>query len=160
MTAARGPGPGLVSVIVPALGTLASSQRCLAAVLRHTRRPWELIAVTRGAGDTTASHLAGVPVAIVVEPGVRGLRAAWARGLREARGEFVALLGPDVVVTDAWIAQLVALAGAEPRIGIACPMTSDAPLPVRSTVRRTREGGSWINKGPSAFVIAPPGPAA
>jgi glycosyltransferase involved in cell wall biosynthesis len=127
MTATRGPEPGLVSILVPCLGPLASTRRCLKAVLRHSRRPWELIAVTRGAGDATASYLAGVadaagvPVAVVAEPGARGLRAAWARGLREARGEYVALLGPTTVVTDAWLEQLIALAGADPAIGMAGP---------------------------------------
>ena len=132
MIAPHGPEPGLVSVIVPCLGPLAATRRCMAAVLRHSQRPWELIAVTRGGNDATALYLAGVgdaagvPVDIVAEPGLKGLRAAWVRGLRQARGEFVAFVGPNVIVTDAWLEQLVALATADPTTGMTGPASPAA----------------------------------
>ncbi len=43
------------------------------------------------------------------------------------RGEFVAVVGPAVVVTNAWIEQLVALADTDPAIGLVAPMSNAAP---------------------------------
>ncbi len=135
MNAAGRPEPGLTSVIVPCLGRLAATRRCLTALLRHTRRPWELIALTRGAADATAAYLEGVRdaaqgrVEVVAEPGLTRLRSAWHRGLREARGDFVALLGGGVAVTDAWLDQLVALASSDPAIGMVAPMSNAAAAP-------------------------------
>ena len=93
MTAFRGSEPGLVSVIVPCLGPLATTRPCLAALLRHSRRPWELIAVTRGGNDATSLYLAGVGdaagvrVEIVGEPGLKGLGRGMVSGAASsARG--------------------------------------------------------------------------
>lgn len=130
--------PNLVSVVVPCLGRPATVSRCLAAVLRHSRGPWHLIAVARSDRDAIGSYLAGVrdaapvPVEVVVDPGARSLRAAWRDGLARARGEFAALLGPGVVVTDAWLEQLVALARMDPAIGLVAPMSNAAPPPQRA----------------------------
>ena len=83
--------------------------------------PWELIAVDNGSTDGTASYLAGVrdmadvPVTVVSNPKNLGFPAAINQGLREARGEYLVLLNNDVVVTDGWLDQLVALANA--RVG-------------------------------------------
>ena len=135
MSATGGDGWASVSVVVPCMGAAAVVRRCLASVLRHSRRPWELIAVTRGGDEPVASYLAGVrdaagiPVQLVTDPDLKGPRAAWARGLRQARGDHVALVGPTVVVTDGWLDQLVALANADPAIGMVAPPRARARRP-------------------------------
>lgn len=129
--------PALTSVIVPCLGRLEPTRRSLAALLRHTRRPWELIAVTRKGAGVIPAYLAGigdahrVPVKVVVAPEVKNARAAWHFGIQEARGDYVALLGGRTIVTDAWLDQLVALAESDPAIGMVAPMSSAAPPPQR-----------------------------
>ena len=81
--------------------------------------PWELIAVDNGSTDGTASYLAGVrdmaavPVTIVSNPRNVGFPAAINQRLRAARGEYLVLLNNDVVVTDGWLDQLIALVNAE-----------------------------------------------
>ena len=101
------------------------------------RRPWELIAVTRG-GKAPAVYLAGVQdsarvrVEVVDEPELRGNRAAWHRGLRTVRGEYVALVEGGAIVTDAWLDQLIALADSDPAIGMVAPMSNAAPPPQRA----------------------------
>ncbi len=46
-----------------------------------------------------------------------------------ARGEYLVLLNNDTVVTDAWLAQLIALANSDPKIGMAGPMSNYASPP-------------------------------
>ena len=52
----RGP---LASIVVACLDRPAATRRCLAALLRHSRTPWELIAVAKPGSETWA-YLAGV----------------------------------------------------------------------------------------------------
>ena len=97
---------GLASIIMPCWSQLTFTRQCIAALKRHTRRPWELIAVDNGSTDGTGSYLAGVqdgasvPVTVITNPTNRGFPAAVNQGLKAARGEYLVLLNNDVVVTD------------------------------------------------------------
>jgi GT2 family glycosyltransferase len=129
------PAPALASIIVPCFGQLEFTRHCVAALARYTRRPFELIAVDNGSTDGTAAYLAGVadaaafPVRVLTNPENRGFPAAINQGLAAARGEYLVLLNNDAVVTDGWLDQLVALAGAMQSIGLAGPMSNYAPPP-------------------------------
>jgi glycosyltransferase involved in cell wall biosynthesis len=110
---------GLTSIIIPCWNQREITRYCIAALKRHTRRPWELIVVDNGSTDGTANYLAGVqdaaavPVTVIANTTNRGFPAAINQGLKVARGEYVVLLNNDVVVTDGWLDQLVALATAK-----------------------------------------------
>ncbi len=120
-------------VIVACLNQPSATRRCLSALLRHTDGSWDLIVVTRGDDAVTTAYLEGlrdaarVRMTILVAPRCASLRAAWSRGLRSAQGDRVALLRNTVVVTDAWLRQLGALADVSPRVGMVGPMTNVAP---------------------------------
>jgi glycosyltransferase involved in cell wall biosynthesis len=106
---------GLASIIVPCWNELEFTRQCLAALIRHSRSPWELIVVDNGSTDGTDFYLNGVqdtaavPVTVIANGENRGFPAAVNQGLQQARGEFLVLLNNDVVVTDAWLDQLIAL---------------------------------------------------
>ncbi len=65
-------------------------------------------------------------VEVVSDLGARGFPGACCRSLEVARGDYVVLLADDVVVTDAWLNQLVALAKSDPAIGMTVPMSNTA----------------------------------
>jgi GT2 family glycosyltransferase len=127
--------PGLASVIVPCFNQLEHTRRCIAALSRHTRPPWELVVVDNGSADGTAEYLRGVRdtapfrVEVIANPENRGFPAACNQGLAAARGEYLVLLNNDAVVTDAWLDQLAALARSGPRIGMTGPMSNYASPP-------------------------------
>jgi hypothetical protein len=80
----RSPG-GLASVVIPCFNQLEFTRHCLAALVRHTRPPWELVVVDNGSTDGTADYLRGVrgwPGQLVVRgrAATRGLRARPASG--------------------------------------------------------------------------------
>lgn len=54
------PRPRLTSVIVPCFNSVGLTRKCISALVRHARRPWELIAVDDGSTDETAEYLAGL----------------------------------------------------------------------------------------------------
>ena len=130
-----GTTPRLASVVVPCFNQLAFTRQCVAALARHTRPPWELVAVDNGSTDGTAAYLAGVRdaapfrVEVLANPENRGFPAACNQGLKAARGDYLVLLNNDAVVTDAWLDQLVALAESSERIGMTGPVSNYAAPP-------------------------------
>src|SRR5258707_14675875 len=58
--------PGLVSVLLPCCGQLEYTKLCVPSLLRHSRKPFELIFLDIGSLDGTAEYLAGVPAAPAV----------------------------------------------------------------------------------------------
>ena len=112
-------GACLTSIIIPCWNQLELTRQCIAALKAHTRRPWELIVIDNGSTDDTDIYLAGVrdcapvPVTVISNATNRGFPAAINQGLKAARGEYLVLLNNDVVVTDGWLDQLIALANAK-----------------------------------------------
>ena len=112
-------GACLTSIIIPCWNQLELTRQCIAALKAHTRRPWELIVIDNGSTDGTDIYLAGVrdsspvPVTVISNATNRGFPAAINQGLEAARGEYLVLLNNDVVVTDGWLDQLIALANAK-----------------------------------------------
>jgi GT2 family glycosyltransferase len=155
---AEQPQPGaresarLVSVVVPCCGQLEHTRMCVPSLLRHSRRPCELIFLDVASLDGTAEYLAGVAAAAPVRVEVvragseSGFRAAVAEGLARARGDYVVWLNNDTIVTDGWLQQLVALCGGHESIGMAGPMSNYAPPPQRVGEAPYRVGAR--TKGP------------
>ena len=112
--------PGLASIIIPSCNPLESTRQCIDELTRYTRRPWELIVVDDGSSDEMSAYLesvreaVSVPVTVIAGATSRWIAAAINQGLKAARGEYLVLLNNDVVVTDGWLGQLIALANAKP----------------------------------------------
>jgi O-antigen biosynthesis protein len=132
---------GLASIIVPCWNQLEFTRHCIAALKNHTRQPWELIVIDNGSTDHTPIYLAGVqdgaavPVTVISNTANQGFPAAINQGLKAARGEYLVLLNNDVVVTDGWLDQLIALTTAKRRASdemereeIECAATSSQPI--------------------------------
>ena len=74
-----------------------------------------MIVVDDGSSDETSAYLASlrddaaVRVAVIANTTNRGVPAAINQGLKAARGEYLVLVSNDVVVTDSWLDQLIAL---------------------------------------------------
>jgi GT2 family glycosyltransferase len=126
----------LVSILVPCCGQLEYTRLCVPSVLKHTRRPLELIFLDIGSLDGTAEYLAGL------QAGAQGLRIevvraatdldiprAVSEAVSKALAEHLVLLNNDTVVTDGWLEQLLALAALSPAIGLVGPMSNYAAPP-------------------------------
>ena len=106
---------GRASIIIPCWNQLEFTRKCLTALFRQTCPNWELIVINNGSTDGTTDYLAGVqdvspmPVTLIANGTNRGFPAAVNQGLQFARGEYLVRLNNDVVVTDGWLDQLIAL---------------------------------------------------
>src|SRR5260370_21049699 len=119
--------PGLVSGLVPCWGQLEYTRLCVPSLLRHSRKPYELIVLDIGSLDGTAEYLAGVQAAAAVRVEVvrtatdLGIPQACSEALGQARRHCLVLLNNDTGVTGAWLDQLLALANLSPAIGLVGP---------------------------------------
>ena len=95
MTSARA-----VSVVVPVRDGAAFLGEALASVLAQDLAPAEVIVVDDGSADASAeiAARAGPRVRVICQPQL-GVSAARNRGVREARGEWIAFLDAD----DRWL---------------------------------------------------------
>ena len=159
---------GLASILVPCFHPLAFTRLCVSALIRHTRPPWELIAIDNGSTDGTGAYLAGVqdggaiPVTILTNSDDRSRSAVCRQGLKVASGDYFIVLNSDAVVTDAWLDQLIALAESDPEVGLTACMTNEASPPQRinsarygdrdamdrfATRWRSDHRGQWLTVG-------------
>src|SRR5688572_976564 len=92
--------PPLVSVIMPVHNRAAWVARAMTSALEQTYSPLEVIVVDDGSTDGTRRELDrfGDRLTVVSQPQA-GAYAARNRGLRAARGEFIAFLDSD----DRWL---------------------------------------------------------
>lgn len=97
--------PPLISIIMPCLNGERHIQAAIDSVLAQTCDDFDLIVVDNGSTDRTSEILGSVndPRLRVFTLPERGVSRARNRGLREARGTFIAFLDSD----DTWSAEFL-----------------------------------------------------
>lgn len=116
----EGPGqPGLVSVVIPTYNRAYIVGQAIDSVLRQSYRPVEVVVVDDGSTDDTAAVVSRYgPEVRYFHQANAGVSAARNRGLREACGEFVALLDSDDEWLEWKIPAQVAMLRAFPEVGM------------------------------------------
>jgi glycogen synthase len=107
--------PGLVSVIVPYYNLGPHIDETLASALASSYRPLEVLIVNDGSTDPDSLEklceieARGHPDVRIIHTANQGLPSARNNGVRESRGEFLALLDADDKLDPAFIARGVAV---------------------------------------------------
>jgi glycosyltransferase involved in cell wall biosynthesis len=135
----RLPAPVLVSVVIPAYQCTHYIAETLNSVVAQTFTSYEIIVVNDGSPDTEALEQALAPYLTTHQGRIRYMRqpnggpsAARNRGIREARGKYIAFLDSD----DAWLprhlAQQVELLESDPSLSLVYSdslyLQGDAPV--------------------------------
>jgi GT2 family glycosyltransferase len=111
-------GPVTVSVIVPTYRRPQQLQDCLEALAsQNMEDPWEVVVVDDGTPEPPLPGVATLMAARgwrLVRQANAGPSAARNRGVREARGEFVAFTDDDCLPEPAWLERLLLAARARP----------------------------------------------
>jgi glycosyltransferase involved in cell wall biosynthesis len=94
-----------VSVVVPVLNAPQLLRRCLEALLAQTypRNRYEIIVVDNGSSDETPQVAESYPVTLLFERGAQSPYPARNRGIRQARGEIIALLDATCTPVAGWL---------------------------------------------------------
>jgi GT2 family glycosyltransferase len=120
----------LLSVVIVTWNNRAINRLCLQSLFARTEWPnLEVLVVDNGSSDGTPALLAELadrhPNLRVIAFGEnRGFPAACNAGLAQARGEYLALLNNDTVVTRGWAAALIAHLARDPKLGLVGPVTN------------------------------------
>ena len=90
----------MVSVIVPLYNKEKTIKQALESVLSQSYDDWEIVVVDDGSSDASEDAVLSMkhPLIRLISQGNAGVSAARNRGIREAKGEFVAFLDSD----DEW----------------------------------------------------------
>ena len=107
-----------VSVVVPTYRRPRQLQACLEALAAQTmQEPWEVVVVDDGSPEppvpSVESLVASRGWQLVRQPNA-GPSAARNRGVREARGEFIAFTDDDCLPEPAWLNMLLQEARSRP----------------------------------------------
>lgn len=117
--------PGLVSIVIPNWNGKHFLTGCLDSLIGQTYKKLEIIVVDNGSKDGSVEFLQEkYPSVKVPRFNVNtGFSVAVNRGIRESRGEFIALINNDTVVDSAWVEELVKAMALHPEAGsLGCKM--------------------------------------
>lgn len=111
--------PGLVSVVIPNWNGKRFLAGCLDSLAQQSYAQLEIIVVDNGSADGSVEFLkeSYPSVRLVTFPVNTGFSVAVNRGIRESRGEFVALMNNDTVADSNWISEMVRAMREHPEIG-------------------------------------------
>ena len=108
----------LVSVVMVARDALSLTADALASIYAHTHRSFEAEDLHQLASRLQAAH--GNVTYLRNERDI-GYAHACNQGLAAARGEYLAIMHNDVVVTPGWLSRQLALMALDPSVGLAGP---------------------------------------
>ena len=122
----------LISIIILTRNQIEYTQKCIASILKHTQRPFELIIVDNGSTDGTVEYLESEAftgktsgrIKIIKNKTNHGFAAGNNQGMAIAKGDYFLLMNNDIVVTADWIEQLVDCVEQRPEIGIVGPRSN------------------------------------
>jgi GT2 family glycosyltransferase/Flp pilus assembly protein TadD len=109
-----------VSIVIPVFNRADLTHRCLEALAVSSRGCFEVIVVDNGSTDETPELLAsfGTGLTVIRNAANDGFARACNAGARRARGTYVVFLNNDTVPQPGWLTALVAVAEADPDVGV------------------------------------------
>jgi GT2 family glycosyltransferase len=112
----------LVSVTVVTHNSELSLSRCLDAVLAQDWPSLEIIVVDNDSRDETRAILEQYRdrMQVTCNPENRGFAAGQNQALRDARGEWVLALNPDVLLTPVFVSRMMEAASQDSSVGTVC----------------------------------------
>jgi GT2 family glycosyltransferase len=121
--------PSTASIIMLTRDDRTTLRRNLPALLRHTDPRHELVFVDADSRDGTVDELQEVALGrantqLILLTEDIGRAAGLNHGLAAATGDHLVLLRPDIVVTPAWLENLIAAAERQPRTGLCAPLSN------------------------------------
>jgi len=144
-----------ISVVIPTFDRAALLREALASVARQTARFLETIVVDDGSADRTPEVVAASPTPVrYVRQSHLGVSAARNRGVRDARGAWVAFLDSDDVWEARALAAMWRAVADRPEVGLVAPRARvlRADGTVERRVRGKRSPGATFT---TAGLIGP-----
>lgn len=122
----------IVSIIILTHNGLSYTHLCIESLYRHTHHPYcELIVVDNASIDKTRAYLEGLQqrlpnLHVIFNDRNEGFARANNTGIMRARGDYIALLNNDTIVTPGWLTRLIEYLKRDPKVGMVGPVTNSA----------------------------------
>jgi GT2 family glycosyltransferase len=118
-TALSAPESPRVTVAIPNWNGARFLPSCLYSLREQTFRDFEVVVIDNGSADESLELLAAdfPEVRLVPWETNRGVAAAFNEGVRQCRGELLALLNNDMELDAEWLGSMVAAIDADPNAG-------------------------------------------
>jgi GT2 family glycosyltransferase len=109
------------SIIIVSYNSLRDLEQCLNSLLKSNTSDTEIIVVDNASQDgSTEMVQSRFPLALLIcSPENVGFGAANNLGASQARGEYLAFLNPDTIVTQGWLPPLLEVLESDPKVGMA-----------------------------------------
>jgi glycosyltransferase involved in cell wall biosynthesis len=129
-----------ISFVVPAYNEEKHIAKALTAIIAELQRSGcvgEVIVVNNASTDDTGKLAASFPEVIVVDEPVKGLVQARRAGFLQARGELIANVDADTIVTEGWLSRVLGEFHRRPQmVALSGPyIYYDMPKRARAAVR-------------------------
>lgn len=157
------------SIIIPTYNQLDRTKECLDSILRDGgRAPCEIIIVDNASTDGTREHLEVLARKLdrskdhfvqIFNKTNLGVAAAWNQGMQAARGDYLAIVNNDVVLTTGWLRSL-AWAMENHGLSLVSPFAATGPLDYNLEERAARFternlGKIWLGEADFCAVAMP-----
>lgn len=101
------PKPKL-SIITAVYNQLPMNQIYWENLVKHTKHPFELIVIDNASTDASADFFESVGARVIRNPGNYSYPVSQNQGIAIAKGEWLAFLNNDIIVSDGWDETLIA----------------------------------------------------
>lgn len=107
-----------VSIVVPVYNGEKTIGRCIESLLNldYPKDRYEIIVVDNGSKDRTREIVKKYPVTLLVENKIRSSYAARNKGIKHAKGEYIAFIDADEWADKKWLKEMVKHASFKNRI--------------------------------------------
>lgn len=127
-------------------------EKCIDAIDTHTPSSYQIIVVDNGSTDDTVNLLKKLPHVELIENDINaGYARAVNRGIRQGTSETIAVMNPDVFVTDGWLTPLHELLWSDEKNAIV------APKLINSANQLVGVGTNWDWSAPYFMLPNKPG---
>ncbi|MDB5169802.1 MAG: putative glycosyltransferase [Candidatus Saccharibacteria bacterium] len=106
-----------ISLVIPVYNEADRIRACLQAIARQTVQPYEVLVIDNNSTDGTAAIAGSFPFVRLLREPRQGVVYARDRGFNAARGDIIARIDGDSIISNDWIATLIDLF-ADPQIDL------------------------------------------
>ncbi len=96
-----------ISVIIPVYNGEKTIEKCLASLLKQTKKPEEVIVVDDGSGDNTAKIVTKIKGVKLIKQNHKGPASARNLGAKEAKGEILLFIDSDCILDKNWVSEMI-----------------------------------------------------
>ncbi|MDA8091175.1 MAG: glycosyltransferase family 2 protein [Actinomycetota bacterium] len=117
----------IASIIIPVFNQISFTKICMESLQATRPEDSEIIIVNNGSSDETSRYLSECrDITVIQNDRNLGCAAAWNQGIKASRGQWIAILNNDIILSPGWLNKLLDFA-IEKNADIVSPAFREGP---------------------------------